>query len=303
MRARLKRLVEGVLAHGGPAALAQASRRGRTLVLAYHNILPDDAPPGRERALHLSRTKFAAQLDLILEHADVVSLIEALAPATDSSGRPRVAISFDDAYAGALTVGVEELRRRQLPATVFVAPAFIGGRPFWWDALDTGGSDGLPEVVRHACLWEAGGQDARVRAWAARMGVPWCEVPSHLCAGTDADFNAAVTYAPLTLASHTWEHPNLAALAGEELCHELVAPLAWLSARVAAPPLLAYPYGITSAEVCAAATAAGYTAALLVTGGWMTRGGADPLRLPRLNVPAGMSLDGFRLRLAGLACR
>ncbi len=303
MRARLKQLTEALLARGGPAGLYQSSRRGRTLVLAYHNILPPDAPPGRERSLHLPRTDFAAQLDLIREHADVVPLTEALMPAADPSARPRVAITFDDAYAGALTAGVEELRRRQLPATVFVAPAFIGGRPFWWDALDSGAPDGLPEAVRHACLWEAAGQDTRVRDWATRAGIPWREVPSHACAGSEADLMAAMEYAQLTLASHTWEHPNLAALAGEALRHELAAPLAWLATRVSAPPILAYPYGLTSAAVCEAARSAGYAEALLVSGGWMTRAGADPLRLPRLNVPAGISLDGFRLRLAGLRGR
>lgn len=303
MRERLKHWTEGLLANGGPAALCQPSRRGRTLVLAYHNILPLDAPPGRERSLHLPRTDFAAQLDLILEHADVVPLTEALIPPASPSSRPRVAITFDDAYAGALTAGFEELRRRQLPATVFVAPAFIGERPFWWDALDTGAADGLPDTVRHACLWEAAGLDTRVRDWATRAGIPWRDVPSHACASSEADLMAAIEYGQLTLASHTWEHPNLAALAGEELRHELVAPLAWLAARGSAPPILAYPYGVTSAAVCAATRAAGYTAALLVSGGWMTRDGADSLLLPRLNVPAGISLDGFRLRLAGLRGR
>lgn len=303
MRARLKQWTEAVLARGGPAALCQPSRQGRTLVLAYHNILPPDAPPGRERSLHLPRTDFAAQLDLILEHADVVPLTEALTSQANPSARPRVAITFDDAYAGALTAGLEELRRRQLPATVFVAPAFIGGRPFWWDALDSGTPDGLPETVRNSCLWDAAGRDTQVRQWAAGAGIPWRDVPPHACAATEAEFATALQDPRLTFASHTWEHPNLAALSGAELQAELERPLAWLSARILSPPILSYPYGLTSAMACDAARAAGYTTALLVSGGWMTRGGADPLRLPRLNIPAGISLDGFRLRLAGLGCR
>lgn len=303
LRARLKHWTEGVLARGGPAALHGMSRRGRTLVLAYHNILPLDAPPGRERSLHLSRSDFAAQLDLIMEHADVVPLTEGLTPAADPSARPRVVLTFDDAYAGALTAGLEELRRRSLPATVFVAPAFIGGRAFWWDALDAGGAEGLPEAVRHACLWEAAGQDAWVRDWAMAAGIPWRDVPAHACAATETELNAAARYTGLTLASHTWEHPNLAALTGTVLQHELEAPLLWLAARGSASSILSYPYGLTSAAVAVAAQAAGYTAALLISGGWITRTGVDPFRLPRFNVPAGISLDGFRLRLAGLGCR
>ena len=62
---------------------------------------------------------------------------------------------------------------------------------------------------------------------------------------------------------------------------------------------LAYPYGLTTATVTARAAATGYSAGLLVEGGWFTGATGTNWDVPRYNVPAGLSTDGFRLRLSG----
>jgi peptidoglycan/xylan/chitin deacetylase (PgdA/CDA1 family) len=106
------------------------------------------------------------------------------------------------------------------------------------------------------------------------------------------------------LASHTWSHPNLAALEPAELTAELTRPLAWLRDGFPEPlAVLAYPYGRSSPQVEAAAAAAGYRAALRIDGGWLRSGRGRTHALPRLNVPSGLSLQGFRLRTAGLLRR
>jgi hypothetical protein len=75
-RAVLKRLTESALLHGGPATFLRRKTRHRTLVLAYHNILPQGAAPGRDRSLHLECSAFAGQLDLLLDCCDVVPLTQ-----------------------------------------------------------------------------------------------------------------------------------------------------------------------------------------------------------------------------------
>ena len=55
----------------------------------------------------------------------------------------------------------------------------------------------------------------------------------------------------------------------------------------------------TTANVSARAAATGYSAGLLVEGGWLTVGVGTNWDVPRYNVPAGLSTDGFRLRLSG----
>jgi peptidoglycan/xylan/chitin deacetylase (PgdA/CDA1 family) len=233
----------------------------------------------------------------------VIPLGQALTGA-GTGDRPRVAITFDDAYHGAVTAGAAELARRNLPATFFVAPEFLGGRSFWWDAIAVPGSPTLPDRVRSHALDTCAGRDQQVREWARLQG--WSlEEPDPAARCThEQDLLVALDHPGLTLASHTWSHPNLARLTGTELEMELRRPLEWLRERfVRVLDWLSYPYGLASPAVEAAARHAGYAAAVLVSGGWMGERSANPFAIPRLNVPAGISLDGFRLRLAGLLCR
>src|SRR2546423_15218369 len=80
--------------------------RGKRLILAYHGILPEGQSPAGERALFVAQGDFARHLDMLAKEADVASLNQLDEP---GDGRPRVAITFDDAYAGAVNEGVREL--------------------------------------------------------------------------------------------------------------------------------------------------------------------------------------------------
>jgi peptidoglycan/xylan/chitin deacetylase (PgdA/CDA1 family) len=270
------------------------------LVLAYHNIRPDDAPSAGDRPLHLSLSSFRDQLDRLSRSFEVIPLEQLLEPSRNR--RPRAVITFDDAYQGAMTLGVPELAARGLSATVFVTPAFLGGRSFWWDAL--AGAAGLAEAVRGRALEELRGEDDRIRSWAMASGQATGEPPGD-CRGATEDELSVVAASPgITLGSHTWSHPNLARLEPTRLADELERPLVWLRERFERViPWLSYPYGRWSDSVAAATRRAGYRAALRVDGGWYRGGEGDLFSLPRLNVPAGISGDGFSLRLAGLFCR
>ena len=284
------------------AALAGRRLRGRALVLAYHNVLPEGEAPLGEASLHLPERTFIAQLDLLRDVCDVVPLAGILDPVAPDA-RPRVAITFDDAYAGAVRVGLAAVRRRGLPVTMFVAPGLLEGRAFWWDVLAMPRGELREQVRRHA-LYACRGEDEAVRRWARETGLPLGEPPEALRGATEAELRGAADEGALTIGVHTWSHPNLAALEAAELRAELARPLAWLRARFAGVvPWLAYPYGLAPADGGRAARSAGLDVGLLVSGGWLPPAGVDPYAVPRFNVPAGISLDGFRLRLAGLLPR
>jgi peptidoglycan/xylan/chitin deacetylase (PgdA/CDA1 family) len=201
-----------------------------------------------------------------------------------------------------VTLGVSELVARGLPATIFVTPAFLGGCPFWWDAL--AGPSGLADDVRVRALEELRGEDAMIRAWATSSGHPLTEPPSDCRGASEDDLRRAAAVPGITLGCHTWSHPNLARLDETRLTEELERPFAWLRERFERViPWLSYPYGRWSDSVASAARRAGYQAALRVDGGWYRGGQGDLYSLPRLNVPAGISGDGFSLRLGGLFCR
>jgi len=285
----------------GAAAAARRFNAGRTLILAYHNVLPDRARPVGDQPLHLSLAQFKAQLDLLERLCDVVPLTDLGRAST--SGRPRAAITFDDAYQGAVTAGVHALVRRGLPAAIFVAPGVLNRASFWWDeaALATG-SPVVPEDVRRVALEQLCGDGDAVRAALIRRGLtpdPGA-LPEHARTATMDELHHAVSAPGITLGSHSWSHRNLARLAGPELDAELRRPLEWLQQHFPKDsiPWLAYPYGLDAPGVHAAARSAGYDAALRVTGGWLRRGETPSFATPRSNIPAGMSLPRFELRLS-----
>jgi peptidoglycan/xylan/chitin deacetylase (PgdA/CDA1 family) len=302
VRQVLKGVVEAAFCGSGMPRVARWRRRGSTLILAYHNIVPDGAPVAGDGSLHLAGQRFADQLDTLSRTHEIVSLREALelsrteAPAR-AGARPRAVITFDDATQGALTAGVAELSRRRLPATVFVAPGFVGGHSFWWDAVTE-----LSEELRALCLTALQGRDGAVRRWAAEHDIALRDVPAHQTCATEDQLHAAVTQG-IELGAHSWSHPNLTMLSGADLESELVRPLEWLRARFTSVlPVVAYPYGFSSPGVGAATRSAGYEAALRVDGGWLDGAGrsTDRYSLPRQNVAAGLSARGFRLLASGV---
>jgi peptidoglycan/xylan/chitin deacetylase (PgdA/CDA1 family) len=95
------------------------------VLLLYHRIGEAGSDPWR---LCVRPRHFAEQLEVL--RGSVLPLAELVAARTPG----RVALSFDDGYAGTLRTALPLLERHALPATVFVTtgPA-ADGRPFWWD--------------------------------------------------------------------------------------------------------------------------------------------------------------------------
>jgi len=296
-----KRTAERLLVASGAADRYRARFQGRRLILAYHNISPDDALPVGDRSLHLPRKKFAEQLDILKQMCVVVPLQELLEEGDQGSAGPRVAITFDDAYRGAVTAGVEELTRRSMPATIFVVPTQLNDAEFWWDSVSDMDGAGLSPTLRDRLLSDECGKRSAILERMSPEVDSRPEMPPESRAASEQELTMAVQHQGISLGSHTWSHPNLTRISSEELTEELATSLQWLRNRFDhVMPWLSYPYGISTPAVERAAEAAGYAAALRVEGGWIGQEAIDRFSLPRLNIPAGLSGDGFRLRISGL---
>jgi peptidoglycan/xylan/chitin deacetylase (PgdA/CDA1 family) len=308
VRSRMKSAVERVLVSSGAATISRWRLSNDAFIVVYHNVIPDGAAAASDVSLHVTRSRFAAQLDALMRTHDVVRLDEALrAPDRRRwSGRPVAAITFDDAYRGALTLGMQEVRERGLQATTFVAPAFLGGGAFWWDEVDWPADSDEGDRFRARALAECGGRDAAVRSLALKIGYGTVDVPSYARCITGPELRDVAVQGNLSIGAHTWNHVNLAVLDDETLDSELARPLEWLRDRFSGVmPWLAYPYGLWSPRVVHAARRAGYTLAVRVDGGWV-RGrpsAVDHFAVPRFNVPAGLTRDGFTLRASGMFCQ
>ena len=296
----VKPAAEFLLARAGPATFAARRRRGSTLILAYHNVIPDDAAPIGDCSLHLSLARFRSQLDRLEKTHDIVDLATARG-ASGGSNRPRAAITFDDAYRGALALALPELARRGLPATVFVAPGLLGSTGCWWDLLAAPDGSGLLPSVRDHVLDALRGDGAAAVAWARTIALPLVSLPVHAGIATEEELRTAAALPGIRLGVHTWSHCNLACGGDAELEAELVRPLVWLRERFErVVPWLAYPYGRYASTTARDARNAGYEGALRIDGGWVPSAGDPSFVLPRLNVPAGLSRAGFILRASGL---
>jgi peptidoglycan/xylan/chitin deacetylase (PgdA/CDA1 family) len=298
VHSRLKRPLERALGSSGVTWITRHRLRGKRLILAYHGVIPDGARPAGERALFIPQREFAAHLDMLCAVADVASLTRL---DEEGDGRPRVAITIDDAYGGAVCEGVHELVTRSLPATIFVAPGRLDGHTFWWDALSHA-TGKLNDRVRDYALHSLAGSDERVREWAARAGLPVStELPEYARAASRVKLRAALEHPGITIASHTWSHANLASLSMREILSELARSREWLEAEFAGKTIdwLAYPYGLDSSAARRALAASSYAGALRILGGWHASKNVSRFARPRLNVSASLSVAGLRAHVLG----
>ncbi len=282
--------------------VARRGRRGRLLVLAYHNVIAHPGDAGADASLHLPLARFIAQVDALSETHRIVSLAAALSEDADRAGAPpEVAITFDDAYAGTIARAVPVLRKRGIPATIFVPPGRLGGQAFWWDEYRAA-TEREARRFRAAALDEGGGRPEDVAGIAGRMGIAREDVPEEARSARAEDLDAALASHPgLTVGTHSWSHANLVACSESDLAAELENSRSWLDDRHGqrALPIVSYPYGLADARVERAARAAGYRWGMRIEGGWVGRPG-PPLGVPRLNVPAALTDAGFRLRIDGV---
>jgi len=290
LRSLLRSIAEIALMPVSRAALRSQARSGGVAILAYHNVVAAGSGRWGDQSLHLPLDSFLRQIDRLQRTHRVVPLLELRGG--HGSGAPRAAITFDDAYRGSLRLALPELASRGLPVTVFVPPGQLGAPGFWWDLQ--AGADGLsPDVRRNALEREAG-----------RPSVTG-EVPHpDLRPATAQELDEAASLPGVTLASHTWSHPNLTALPAEDLDDELRRPREWLLARFPQRALgehLSFPYGLWNQRVVEAAEKAGYRYLYRVDGGVAPAlpSGAPHL-VPRINVPSGVGHRGFDLLKAGL---
>jgi peptidoglycan/xylan/chitin deacetylase (PgdA/CDA1 family) len=294
----MKQPIELTMSSPVVAWMTQRRVRGKRLILAYHGIMPEGQKPAGERALFVAQRDFASHLDMLAAEADVAPLDRIDEP---GDGRPRVAITFDDAYSGAVNEGVEELVKRSLPATIFVAPGCLNGHVFWWDALSNG-SEAINERVRHYALHQLAGADEKVRAWAAGAALPVSDVlPAYAHAATHAELVAALQFPGITVASHTWSHRNLAALGVSDVVAEVRHSREWLRTEFGDKALdwLAYPYGLDSGTVRHAVAEASYAGALSIGGGWHRPTDVSPFARPRFSIGSRLSVAGLRARVNG----
>lgn len=290
-------LYYGALRGLGITRLARHLSHG-ALVLCYHNVVsPASGEPSfGDPGLHLAVDRFTRQMQWLKEHYTVVPLRELVARL--EIGKPvrgLAALTFDDGYAGALTIAWPILRKLGLPATTFiVAEAPDRSTPFWWDHRAVIEAD-TPATRAHRLLMQGG--DYRLimtNTEANTTHLPETYLPS------DWSVVKREANAGLDVGAHTLTHRTMTCLSDHDLRREVEESGDVIEERTGVrPDAFSYPYGIWDARVRDAVQHAGYRAAVTLEFG-LNKRGTDPLALRRVNVPASISFAAFASWAAGM---
>lgn len=113
----------------------QLRLRPRCLILVYHRIAELSADPW---SLAVTPAHFAEHLAVLRSKTSPLTLTELFAQRAERrrSAWP-VAVTFDDGYADNLLNAIPELKRENIPATLFLISGPAGRTvEFWWDDLE-----------------------------------------------------------------------------------------------------------------------------------------------------------------------
>lgn len=250
-----------------------ARARGHRLVLVYHR-LGAALPPGCELIPSVPADVLRAQLQVLGEVVDLVTLEEILVPGDGRPGPPSaarraaVAVTFDDDLASHTAHALPVLRELAIPAAFFLSGRALHGLgPYWFQQLEavlvshgplrTADLLGLPPLQSAAAWLRHCQSDAALRE---RVGVLSADLPDPGILPSDGV--TALGAAGMTIGFHTLDHDilpemNDAALRGAvSRGRDELARAAGTVVRY-----FAYPYGRSDARSAAAVAHAGFEAA------------------------------------------
>jgi peptidoglycan/xylan/chitin deacetylase (PgdA/CDA1 family) len=128
---------------------------GAGVILMLHRVLANDraADLPHRNELCVGPKAFEHLLAWLKKNFDCVPLMEILQPGAIRTGRPKIALTFDDGWRDNAMNAFPLLRQYQVPASIFLSTDFIGSRQhFWWESIGETlwGSHG--QVARHSLI-------------------------------------------------------------------------------------------------------------------------------------------------------
>ena len=137
-----KALLGQALVRGGlwQHRLRTWARRNAVIILTYHRVAEkwDETLDYSQPGMVVTGAGFERQLDILMEHFDIVTLsaLRRDDDRTSQRARPRCVITFDDGWRDNYDLALPILRRHNLPATIYLSTDFIGtDRAFWHTEL------------------------------------------------------------------------------------------------------------------------------------------------------------------------
>jgi peptidoglycan/xylan/chitin deacetylase (PgdA/CDA1 family) len=317
----MKSILRGIFHHGGGLHLTRWQNRSRNRILTYHHF----------ESSHTGA--FEEQCEHILRYYKPVSLDEVAACVCYGKALPlnSVAITVDDGYRDFYLYAYPILRRRGIPATVFLMTDFLDRSAWpWWDQLwyaffhtrlDSITLRITEEKMLHR-LHDAASKAAALEQTAEALKAVPNTVRLNFIANLAEVFRIDIPKDPppglepmkwqevremaangISFGPHTKSHPILASIGSdEELGEEIQGSKLRIQEELgSAPAHFCYPNGRredVNKRVRSAVAAAGFLTAVSTEAGW-NEPGSDPYMLRRLSMEPGVTSFYFRQQLAG----
>lgn len=131
-------------------------------ILMYHRVCDPDAAEffGMKANVSATPSGFAAQIDYLSKHYNIISIDDCLSWIYDAEPLPprAIMITFDDGYRDNLTEATPVLAERKIPFLLFPAVGYLDDqRVFLWD--------GVAEAFRRSCVRSARLPRLGLRDW------------------------------------------------------------------------------------------------------------------------------------------
>lgn len=298
-----------------------------TVVLCYHNIVPDGTPPELcEALLAVPVSAFERQIRYLSRRFDCLTFDEVEG---GRWARRAVVLTFDDGYRAVVDHALPVLGLMGLPAYVFVNPAFVGG----WNSRDKlmglalyGSNKALEEVGAFLGVRMVQGDLlSRSRHFVSLRTEMWAVVAERGETGLDEieamferhredrvlrglQHSRLLSWNDLRLlrargvrvGNHTQRHLELDSLPRDAVRREIRDARQDLRQHLGADePAISYPRGKWNQVVCEEARAAGYRWGLVTTPGAVLNG-RPTLATPRVVVSPQVSLPGLLWKMSRL---
>lgn len=306
----IKGVLLNVMRATGWFDLLRYAHRRQPLILTYHRFSESDDPDKTPAAA------FEQQLDYLAAHYDVAPLGRLVAemnsrePRT-KTGKGMAAITIDDGYRDSYEIAYPLLRRRNLPATVFVVTEFadrhcwiwtdkarylcaranpqwlttrIGGHESWLELGDEASrrrtalrlNDLLKKLPEEA-------KESALDRLAETLGVPLPEAPPEHLRSITWEQAREMDQNGVEIGSHTRTHPILTNISEEHLRRELYESRLRLEEVLGRQvEQFCYPNGDNDDRVQREVARAGYRIAVTTVSG-LNKRGDDPLTLHRIH--------------------
>ena len=281
--------------------------RGKALIVTYHRFTHGDAD------IKTASRAFAEQLDYLTRHYQVVplSFIAERLAARQALPANVAAITIDDGYSDAYEIAFPLLRRRNLPATMFVVTEFVDQKKWLWTdklryLVARAGAHSIEGTLRENefcvefertdsvfCAADKVNsllkaiaddeKDAAIARMAAAFGVDLPTAPPPEYASVTWEQVCEMSAAGIEIGSHTATHPILPNVTLEHVRRELVESRQRIAAEIGRTvDLFCYPNGDYNDAVAREVGRAGYTCAVTVEGG-LNDEHSNPLALKRIH--------------------